>query len=237
MNIFPAIDLYEKKAVRLLYGDYNRMTVYSDNPVSVAKSFAMSGAEYIHIVDLEGAKYGTTANFDTVKAIIEAGNLKAEVGGGVRSREVIEKYLSAGAHRVILGTAAVDDFGFLTSVVREFGERVAVGVDVKDGMVAVRGWRETSREGCYDFCDRLQSIGVKTIICTDISKDGAMRGTNRALYRELSEKYGMNIVASGGVSTLDDVKALSEMGIYGAIIGRALYTGDINLKDALEAAR
>lgn len=237
MNIFPAIDLYEKKAVRLLHGDYNKMTVYSDNPFGVVIGFANAGAEYIHIVDLEGAKNGSTANYETVKSIIKESKLKAEVGGGVRSREVIEKYLTAGAFRVILGTAAVADFNFLRAVVREYGDKIAVGVDIKDGMVAVRGWLETSDTACFGFCDRLQDIGVRTIICTDISKDGAMRGTNRALYRELSGKYGMDIIASGGVSTLEDVKALSELGIYGAIIGRALYTGDIKLKDALEAVK
>lgn len=237
MIIFPAIDLYENKAVRLLRGDYTQMTVYSDNPVSVSKSFAEAGAEYIHLVDLEGAKNGNSANFHIIKEIIAASGLKAEVGGGIRSREVIEKYLDAGAFRVILGTAAVADFNFLTFAVREYGEKIAVGVDVKDGKVAINGWRETSGEDCFGFCGRLQDIGVKTVICTDISKDGAMRGTNRELYHELSKKYGMDIVASGGVSTLDDIKALLNLGIYGAIIGRALYTGGIKLKDALEAAK
>ncbi|HHT54408.1 MAG TPA: 1-(5-phosphoribosyl)-5-[(5-phosphoribosylamino)methylideneamino]imidazole-4-carboxamide isomerase [Clostridiales bacterium] len=236
MIIIPAIDLYDKKAVRLLCGDYNQMTVYSENPVAVALGFAGAGAKYIHIVDLEGARDGSPANFETIREIIKTSGLFAEVGGGIRTKKAIEKYLEAGAGRAILGTAALEDFDFLRSVVREYGDKIAVGVDIKDGRVALRGWRETSETDCYTFCERLQVAGVRTIICTDISKDGAMRGTNRELYRELSRKFNMNIIASGGVSTLDDVVALSRLGIYGAIIGRALYTGDINLKEALEAA-
>ena len=236
MIIIPAIDLYDKKAVRLLRGDYNQMTVYSENPVAVALGFAGAGAKYIHIVDLEGARDGSPANFETIREIIKTSGLFAEVGGGIRTKKAIEKYLEAGAGHAILGTAALEDFDFLRSVVREYGDKIAVGVDIKDGRVALRGWRETSETDCYTFCERLQVAGVRTIICTDISKDGAMRGTNRELYREFSRKFNMNIIASGGVSTLDDVVALSRLGIYGAIIGRALYTGDINLKEALEAA-
>ncbi len=237
MKIFPAIDLYDKKAVRLLRGDYSQMTVYSDKPAEVARGFAEAGAECIHIVDLEGARDGSPANFETIKEIIGKSGLFAEVGGGIRTKEAIEKYLEAGVGRVILGTAAIEDFVFLRSVVREFGDKVAVGVDIRDGRVALRGWRETSETDCNTFCERLQDVGVSTIICTDISKDGAMLGTNRELYRELARRYSMNIIASGGVSTLEDVVALSRLGIYGAIIGRALYTGDINLKAALEAAK
>ncbi|MGI6166768.1 MAG: 1-(5-phosphoribosyl)-5-[(5-phosphoribosylamino)methylideneamino]imidazole-4-carboxamide isomerase [Eubacteriales bacterium] len=233
MIILPAIDLYGKKAVRLLRGDYNQMTIYGDNPAAVALGFAEAGAKYIHIVDLEGARDGSPANFETIKEIIRTSGLFAEVGGGIRTRTAIEKYLLAGASRVILGTAALEDFEFLRSVVRDYGDKIAVGVDIRDVRVALRGWRETSNTDCHAFCERLQEIGVGTIICTDISKDGAMRGTNRELYRELSRKYNMKIIASGGVSTLDDVIALSRLGIYGAIIGRALYTGDINLKEAL----
>ncbi|NLW74378.1 MAG: 1-(5-phosphoribosyl)-5-[(5-phosphoribosylamino)methylideneamino]imidazole-4-carboxamide isomerase [Clostridiales bacterium] len=235
MIILPAIDLYGKKAVRLLHGDYNQMTVYSDNPAAVALGFAGAGAKNIHIVDLEGARDGSPANFETIREIIKTSGLFAEVGGGIRTRAEIEKYLGAGAGRVILGTAALENFEFLRSAVRDYGDKIAVGVDIRDGRVALRGWRELSDIDCHAFCERLQEVGVGTIICTDISKDGAMRGTNRELYRELSRKYSMNIIASGGVSTLDDLIALSRLGIYGAIIGRALYTGDINLKEALAA--
>lgn len=237
MIIFPAIDLYKGKAVRLLRGDYDKMTVYSEQPDKVALSFAEAGAEYIHIVDLEGASDGSTPNFNVIRNIVSASGLRAEVGGGIRSTDAIERYLAAGVMRVILGTAAVADFDWLREVVREYGDRIAVGVDIKDGMVAVKGWREVSSLDCFEFCRDLEKIGVKTIICTDISKDGAMIGTNRDLYRVMSMKYDMDIVASGGVSTLDDVRALGSLGIYGAIIGRALYTGDINLADALEASK
>lgn len=237
MIIFPAIDLYKGKAVRLLRGDYDKMTVYSEQPDKVALSFAEAGAEYIHIVDLEGASDGSTPNFNVIRNIVSASGLRAEVGGGIRSTDAIERYLAAGVMRVILGTAAVADFDWLRAVVREYGDRIAVGVDIKDGMVAVKGWREVSSLDCFEFCRDLEKIGVKTIICTDISKDGAMIGTNRDLYRVMSMKYDMDIVASGGVSTLDDVRALGSLGIYGAIIGRALYTGDINLADALEASK
>ena len=236
MIIYPAIDIFEGKAVRLLRGDYSQMTVYSDSPASVAASFASDGATHLHIVDLEGAAEGREANFDTVHEVIETCRLFTEVGGGIRSGETIEKYLSAGASRVILGTAATENFDWLTDIVREYGEKIAVGVDIRDKKVAVRGWRETTDCDCYEFCGRFESVGVKTIICTDISRDGAMRGTNRELYRELSEKFGMDIIASGGVSTLEDVKALTALNIHGAIIGKALYTGNIKLSDAIKLA-
>ncbi len=237
MKIFPAIDLFKGRAVRLLHGDYNRMTTYSEKPAEVAQSFSEAGAEYIHIVDLEGARDGKTPNFGTVREIIAKSGLFAEVGGGIRSREVIEKYLQAGAGRVILGTAALADPDFLALAVRDFGERVAVGVDVKDGFVAINGWRQTSKVDYLSFCGQLEEIGVRTVICTDISKDGAMRGANHKLYRELSGLFDMNIIASGGVSTLDDLQSLASLGIYGAIIGRALYTGDIKLSEAIKVSR
>lgn len=236
MKIFPAIDLYRGKVVRLLHGDYDKMTVYSNDPVCVALSFAEAGAEYIHIVDLEGADSGRTENFAVIRDIIEKSGLRAEVGGGIRSRDAIKRYLNAGAERVILGTAAVENNELLCGAVSEFGGSIAVGVDIKDGNVAVRGWRRVSGEGCFGFCERLCMLGIGTIICTDISRDGAMRGANRELYRELSERFAINIIASGGVSTPDDVAALSALGIYGAIIGRALYTGGIELREALALA-
>lgn len=237
MKLFPAIDLYEGKAVRLYKGDYTQMTVYSDDPASIATDFAASGATCIHIVDLEGAKSGTIPNFDTVCKIKATSGLFCEVGGGIRSMEVIDKYLSAGIDRVILGTAAVGNLDFVKSAVDKYGERIAVGADLKDGYVAVKGWVEKTDLSCEDFFRQMQDVGVKTVICTDISKDGAMMGTNLELYRALSQKFSVQIVASGGVSSLEDVKRLSEIGLYGAIIGKAYYTGAINLKEAAEVVK
>ncbi len=236
MIIFPAIDLYDKKAVRLFKGDYQNMTVYSENPIEIAHDFESAGATHIHMVDLEGAKDGTTPNLDVVKQVANETDLFVEIGGGIRDMATVEKYLSAGVGRVILGTAAVTDTEFLKSAVSKYGDKIAVGADVKDGFIAIKGWVEKSQITLEDFLSEMQSIGVKYIICTDISKDGAMRGTNLELYKELSQKYSMNITASGGVSTLDDVKQLRKMNLYGAIIGKAYYIGAINLKDALEAA-
>ena len=237
MIIFPAIDLYEKKAVRLFKGDYTQMTVYSENPLEVAKGFKAQGAEYIHMVDLEGAKDGTTPNFDVVKAVAQESGLKVEIGGGIRDEETVKRYIDAGVMRVILGTAAVNDREFLEKVCAKYADKIAVGADLKDGKVAVKGWLEDSGVSGMDFLSEMQALGVKTVICTDISRDGAMQGTNRELYRELSEKFDMDIVASGGVSTIDDVKALREMDLYGAIVGKAIYTGDIDLKEAIEVAK
>lgn len=237
MLIFPAIDLYEKKAVRLFKGDYNRMTVYSDNPAEIALDFAAKGASCIHVVDLEGAKSGETPNFETICEIKKSAGLFTEVGGGVRSLAVIEKYVSAGIDRVILGTAAVTDMDFTREAVKLYSDKIAVGVDIKDGFAAVRGWTEKSALTSYELCAKMQDIGVKTLICTDISKDGAMKGTNVGLYRNLSEQFEMQIIASGGVSSIDDVRALRELNLYGAIIGKAYYTGDIDLRDAIEVAR
>lgn len=237
MELFPAIDLIGGCAVRLVKGDYAQKTVYSDNPAEVARSFAAAGAKYLHVVDLEGAKDGGTPNLETIQNIVENGGLLVEVGGGIRSEEVIKKYLDAGVFRVILGTAAVQNPAFLEEMVQKYGEKIAVGVDIKDGMVAIKGWTEVSQESCFDFCEKLQKIGVKTIICTDISKDGLLSGTNLELYKELSEKFSVDIVASGGVTTLDDVKKLADMGMYGAILGKALYTGNIDLKAAVELTK
>ncbi len=237
MKLFPAIDLYEGKAVRLYKGDYAQMTVYSNDPASVAADFAASGATCIHIVDLEGAKSGTTPNFDTVCKIKATSGLFCEIGGGIRSMDVIDQYLSAGIDRVILGTAAVGNLDFVKAAVEKYGERIAVGADLKDGYVAVKGWIEKTDLLAEDFFAQMQDVGVKTVICTDISKDGAMMGTNLELYRKLSQKFSVQIVASGGVSSLEDVKRLREMGLYGAIIGKAYYTGAINLKEAAEVVK
>ena len=237
MHIFPAIDLYGGKAVRLYKGDYNQMTVYSDDPQGVARSFQDSGAKYLHLVDLEGAKLGTTPNLATIQSICQNTDMFVEVGGGIRNMETVETYLSIGIDRVILGTAAVEDPDFLLKAVQTYGDKIAVGIDIKDGFVAVRGWTEKSAYTAEAFFRKLQEIGVSTVICTDISKDGAMQGTNRQLYKALSQKFGMQIVASGGVSSLEDIRALREMDLYGAIIGKAYYTGAIDLKKAIEVAK
>ena len=236
MRLFPAIDLFDKKAVRLYKGNYNEMTVYSDDPCSVALDFKAAGAGFIHVVDLEGAKDGTTPNISVVSDIAQKTGLFVEVGGGIRSMEVLDRYFSAGVSRAIIGTAAVTDESFLRAAIEKYGQKIAVGADVKDGFIAIKGWVEKSEFTLDAFFDKMQGMGVKTVICTDISKDGAMRGTNLALYKELSKKYSMDIIASGGVSSLEDVKALSDMDIYGAIIGKAYYTGAIDLEKALEIA-
>ena len=233
MQLFPAIDLYEGKAVRLLHGDYANMTVYSENPLLIAEDFIACGAKNIHIVDLQGAKDGTTPNLELIKRIAACG-LFAEVGGGIRSEEVAGRYLDAGVGRVILGTAAVTNPKLLECLVKRYGEKIAVSVDVKDGYAAIKGWQEASALTCDALCKRLQDVGVKTVICTDISRDGAMRGTNRALYADLSKRYEMNFIASGGVSSMEDVIALRDMNMYGAIIGKAYYTGAIDLRKAIE---
>ena len=237
MNIFPAIDLYEGKAVRLYKGLYNEVTVYNNDPLSVALDFEAEGAKYLHLVDLEGARDGGTPNLEVIKRIREGTSLFIEVGGGIRSLSVIEKYLSAGIGRVILGTAALTDRDMLKEALSLYGERIAVGADVKDGNIAIKGWTERSDVSLDEFMSDMQALGVKTVICTDISKDGAMIGTNRELYRELSGKYDIDIIASGGVSSLEDVRALSEMRLSGAIIGKAYYIGAIDLKEAIEVAK
>lgn len=237
MKIFPAIDLYDKKAVRLYKGDYNQMTVYSERPWEIALDFQKAGAEFIHVVDLEGAKNGDTPNLEVVKKIASETNLFLEIGGGIRSIEVVKTYLENGADRVILGTSAVTDQNFLKEAVRLYGEKIAVGADVKDGYVAIKGWVEKSQYTLDEFLNMIEKIGVRTVICTDISKDGAMKGTNLELYKELNQKYSLDIIASGGVSAISDIKSLKEMNMYGAIIGKAYYTGAIDLKEAIEVAK
>lgn len=237
MILFPAIDLFDKKAVRLYKGDYQNMTVYSENPMEVARDFETAGATHIHMVDLEGAKDGTTPNLPIVSQVARETSLFVEIGGGIRNMQTVERYLDAGVSRVILGTAAVNDEAFLRSAVSAYPGKIAVGADVKDGRIAINGWLETADLTLDAFLKKMESIGVKNVICTDISRDGAMRGTNLELYQTLAEKYALDITASGGVSTIEDIRQLRRMKLYGAIIGKAYYTGAIDLKEALEVAK
>lgn len=237
MLIFPAIDLYAGQAVRLFKGDYKQMTIYNSDPLAVARDFQEKGASCIHLVDLEGAKTGGTPNEKTIAAIAAQTDLFTEVGGGIRSLDTIQRYMDLGVDRVILGTAAVTDPAFLEKAVLTYGAHVAVGVDIRDGYVSIKGWTEQSSFTCEAFCEKLQKLGVKTLICTDISRDGAMKGTNLDLYQRLSAAYQMDLVASGGVSTLDDIRSLRAMNLYGAIIGKAYYTGAVDLRRAIEVAQ
>ncbi len=236
MIILPAIDLMDGCAVRLYKGDYAQKTVYSTDPTEVMRKFAAAGAEFAHVVDLDGAKSGLTPNLETVKSLVRVG-VPLEVGGGIRSMETVERYLDAGVARVILGTAAVKDRAFLEASLSKYGEKIAVGVDLRDGYVAVSGWTEKTDVTSDVFFADLDSLGVKTVICTDISRDGVMKGTNRELYRELSGKYKVNIVASGGVSSMEDIEALARMDIYGAIVGKAYYLGAIDIEKAIKTAK
>ena len=238
MLILPAIDLYEGKAVRLYQGDYAQMTVYSDNPTDVASDFAAMGAEWVHMVDLEGAREGTTPNLELVRDVVRTTHLHVEIGGGIRSMDAVARYLDAGVSRVILGTAAVTDPGFAAEAAAAYGGKmIALGVDLRDGAVAIRGWTERSALDALELCRRMQGIGIATVICTDISRDGVLGGANHALYRELAGQLHMNIIASGGVSSLEDVRALRALGIAGAIIGKAYYTGAIDLAEAIRVAK
>lgn len=237
MILYPAIDLYEGKAVRLFKGDYSQMTVYNENPLAVAQDFLRCGATHIHMVDLQGARDGTTPNLKTVQKIKRQTGLFCEVGGGIRTMEIVDRYLSAGIDRVILGTAAVTDPDFLAAALAKYGEKIAVGIDIKDGRVAIKGWTETSDQDALTFCSQMQAAGVRTVICTDISRDGAMQGTNHDLYKTLSEKFSLQIIASGGVSSLEDIRRLAAQNLHGAIIGKAYYSGGLDLARAVEVAR
>lgn len=234
MQIFPAIDLSGGQVVRLYQGDYDQMTVYGQDPCAVARDFLAAGATYLHVVDLDGAKDGTLANFDSIAAIARQGGLYIEVGGGIRTEERIRQYLDLGVNRCVLGTIAVKDFAFTERMARKYGDQIAVGVDARDGYVAINGWKELSNEKGVDFCRRLYKAGVGTVIYTDISRDGAERGTNLALYRELSAIDGLNVTASGGVSSLDELRELQRIGTSAAILGKALYTGRLDLKTVIE---
>ena len=234
MQIFPAIDLRGGQVVRLYQGDYNQETVYGSDPCAYAREFIDAGAQYLHVVDLDGARDGTTANFDSIAAIAKQGGLYIEAGGGIRTEDRIRQYLDLGVGRCILGTIAVKDFAFTERMARTYGDQIAVGVDARDGYVAVNGWKEISREKGVDFCRRLRDAGVKTVIYTDISRDGAGQGTNLELYRELSGIEGLEITASGGVSSIEELRELERMGVRAAILGKALYSGRLNLRTVIE---
>jgi len=237
MLIFPAIDIYGGKAVRLYKGSYEEMTVYSERPEEVARAFTEEGAECLHLVDLEGARDGGAPNMDTIRRILSAANMFTEVGGGIRSMEAVERYLDTGVDRVILGTAAATDPEFLERALAKYPGHIAVGVDIRDGYVAIKGWRESSGLEAMAFCRRLDGLGVSAVICTDISRDGAMAGANHGLYQDMAKELKLSIIASGGVSSMEDVRRLRAMDIHGAIIGKAYYTGAISLREAIEAAR
>jgi len=233
MTIYPAIDIYGGKAVRLKRGDYEQMTVYSDDPASVARGFRDAGATALHIVDLEGARDGKPANFDIIKRIAVESGMDIQVGGGIRTVSEIEKYLAIGVRRVILGTAAVTAPGFIREMARVFGDAIAVSADINDGFIAIKGWTELSDKDAPGFCRHIGEIGVKTLICTDISKDGLLEGTNIELYRTLREELKIALIASGGITSIEEIQALSALGMDGAILGRALYEGNIDLAEAL----
>ncbi|MBE6782824.1 MAG: 1-(5-phosphoribosyl)-5-[(5-phosphoribosylamino)methylideneamino]imidazole-4-carboxamide isomerase [Ruminococcaceae bacterium] len=237
MEIFPAIDIRNGNVVRLTEGDYNRMTVYGSSPLEMAETFIKKGAKNLHMVDLDGAKDGAPVNFDVIKSVAETGKLFTEVGGGIRDEKRIEDYLSLGVNRVILGTVAVRNFKFVEESVKKYGDKIAVGVDARDGKVAVSGWLETTEIDSLDFCRKLRDAGVKTVIYTDISKDGTLSGTNLKIYEKLSEIKGLDIIASGGITFEDEIKKLADMNTYGAIVGKAVYAGKLDLERVLKIAK
>ncbi len=237
MIVLPAIDLRGGKAVRLLRGEYDNMTVYGENPVAVAASFAEAGAKNLHVVDLDGALSGNTDNLEMIKSIISETKMSVEVGGGIRNEQRVYTYLSMGAERVILGTVAAENPTFAEEMVKKYGAHIAVGADVKNGEIATHGWTKTTGTGIHDFMKTMENMGVSTVICTDVSRDGALMGTNMELYRELSEKYGIGIIASGGITTVDEVYELAKMKVFGAILGKAIYNGNIDLREAVKAEK
>lgn len=234
MQIFPAIDLSGGQVVRLYQGDYDKMTVYGTEPCAVAKAFLEAGAKYLHVVDLDGARDGTLANLSPIADIVRQGGLYIEVGGGIRTEERIAQYLELGVNRCILGTVAVKDFDFTAHVAQTYGNQIAVGVDARDGYVAINGWKELSQEKGLEFCRRLYAAGVQTIIYTDISRDGAEQGTNLQVYQELAKISGLQVTASGGISSLEELRQLQKIGTHAAILGKALYTGRLDLKTVIE---
>lgn len=237
MLIYPAIDIINGKVVRLTKGDYGKVKEYSLTPVQAGQSFVNDGANYMHVVDLDGAKSGKADNYENIGQVVKATGLFVEVGGGIRNEEIIEKYISSGVSRVILGTVAVKNFNFVKEMAKKYPSKIAVGVDELDGKIAINGWKEITDVDAFDFCEKLYDNGVSNVIFTDISKDGAMSGTNIKAYERLSKINGLKITASGGISSLEEIKVLSQMGLYGAILGKALYENKISLKEAISVAK
>lgn len=237
IEIFPAIDLHNGQAVRLRQGDYNEVEVFFKNPVEVLEFFNKNNSRNLHIVDLDGAKDGNSKNYEVIKELVEKSNFFVQAGGGIRDEERIKRYLDLGVDRVILGTVAVENEEFLKDMVKKYGDKIAVSVDARNQKVAVKGWTETVELDSVEFCKKLSNIGVKTIIYTDISKDGMLDGTNLQIYLKLSKLVNSNIIASGGITFLDEIKELNKNNIYGAIVGKAIYSGKLDLKEVLEAGR
>ena len=235
MKLLPAIDIKDKKAVRLSQGDFNRQKIYHNNPLEVAQEFQAAGSEWLHIVDLDGAKDGASENVKITREIISKTNLKIQLGGGIRTAEAVKKWIDTGLDRVIIGSAAVGNLDFVADLVKEYGVKICIGVDAKNGKVATHGWLKDSGIDSFDFCQQLEEIGVKTVIYTDIAKDGMMQGPNFEAYEKLTKKTNLQIIASGGVSSLKDLERLSRIGLYGVIIGRSLYEGAFTLKDAMSS--
>ena len=236
MKLFPAIDLRDGRVVRLTRGDYDQMTTYFDDPAAVAASFREAGARHLHVVDLDGARDGTPVNFPVIAQIVRQSGLAVQVGGGIRTEARIREYLDLGVARVILGSAAAKDPDWTRQMAERFGPAIAVGVDVRDGRVAVHGWETLTDLDALDFCRQLEAMGVSTIVYTDISKDGMLQGTNLEIYRRLTAETGLQVIASGGISFTDEIRALRDMGVYGAIVGKALYEGALDLSQALALA-
>lgn len=237
MILYPAIDLFAGQAVRLRQGRYDEMTVYDRDPEALALRMRDAGATHLHMVDLEGARNGSTANLHLIEKIAAGSGLFIELGGGIRSLETVRRYLDSGISRAILGTAAVENEELLREAVDRFGEQIAVGVDLKDGYVAVRGWEQKSAWTAEEFFRHLTELGVRTVICTDISRDGVLAGSNHELYASLTAQFPMDLIASGGVSSLEDIRGLRRLGMAGAILGRAYYSGAVSLEEALDAAK
>lgn len=236
MEIFPAIDLSGGRVVRLRQGDYTDMQVYGTDPVQTARDFMKQGAVNLHVVDLDGAKDGRAVNTDAIRALCGIKELFVEVGGGIRDEARIEQTLALGAGRVILGTVAVRNFPFVEQMAKKYGERIAVGVDARDGRVAVEGWLETTELDSLEFCRRLRDVFVRTVVYTDIAKDGELSGANLDAYRALRDLDGLDVVASGGISFEHEIAALRDMGTYAAILGKALYVNKLSLVRALAIA-
>ncbi|MCL2559019.1 MAG: 1-(5-phosphoribosyl)-5-[(5-phosphoribosylamino)methylideneamino]imidazole-4-carboxamide isomerase [Turicibacter sp.] len=233
MKLFPAIDIKDKQAVRLSQGDFNQQTIYHNNPLEVAQQFQAAGSAWLHVVDLDGAKDGVSENVGIIREIITKTSLNVQLGGGIRTVQNVKSWLDAGLDRVIIGSAAVGNPDFVAELVATYGEKICIGVDAKNGKVATHGWLTDSGVDSFEFCQELAEIGVQTIVYTDIAKDGMMQGPNFEAYEKLVQDTKLHIIASGGVSCLEDVKRLAAIGVHGAILGKSLYEGAFTLEEAL----